>query len=132
MITNNLIDPFIMIRANKSIEWLAPDTLENYKSISSKFTNLYSQHDIEYKFNSHGFRCDEFDLPSELPIVFLGCSFTEGIGVRQNETWSHLLLEKIKQKTNKNIPYWNLSLASTGIDTQARNLYFLTNILNKK
>lgn len=132
MLTNNLIDPLIQNRANTSVRWLGSDSVLNYKEIVDKFPNLYSRYDIEYKFNSHGFRCDEFDIPSEIPIVFLGCSITEGIGIRQNETWSYLLLEKIKQKTNKYIPYWNLSLGGTGIDTQARNLYFLTNILNKK
>ena len=123
MLSTTLIDPVIQARANTSVEWLGTDRLYNYK---------YPYPDIEYKFNSHGFRCDEFELLSELPMVFLGCSFTEGIGLRQHETWSYLLLEKIRQKTNKNIPYWNLSLAGTGIDTQARNLYFLSNILNKK
>ena len=132
MIANSLIDPSIQSRANTTIEWLGSDTLRNYESISSRFPNHYSRHDIEYKFNSHGFRCDEFDLPSKVPIVFLGCSITEGIGIRQTETWSYLLLEKIRQKTNKNIPYWNLGLCATGIDTQARNLYSLSTILNTK
>jgi hypothetical protein len=132
MLSTTLIDPKIQARANTSTEWLNTDTLHRYVSISTNSHNPYSRYDIEYKFNSHGFRCDEFDIPSELPIVFLGCSFTEGIGLRQQETWSYLLLEKIRQKTNKNIPYWNLGIAGTGLDTQARNLYFLSNILNKK
>jgi|LakMenEpi03Aug12_release.lakeMendotaPanAssembly.Ray.scaffolds.fasta_scaffold385105_1 hypothetical protein len=132
MISNTLIDPSIQSRANTTTEWLGSDTLCNYEAISSRFPNHYSQHDIEYKFNGHGFRCDEFNMPSEIPIVFLGCSLTEGIGLRQTETWSYLLLEKIRQKTNKNIPYWNLGLCATGIDTQARNLYFLSTILNTK
>jgi hypothetical protein len=130
MLSTTLIDPVIQARANTSVEWLDTDTL--HRLISTNSHNPYSRYDIEYKFNSHGFRCDEFELLSELPMVFLGCSFTEGIGLRQHETWSYLLLEKIRQKTNKNIPYWNLGLGGTGLDTQARNLYFLANILNKK
>ena len=132
MLSNTLIDPKIQDRANTSMEWLGSDSLHRYVSISTNSHNPYSRYDIEYKFNSHGFRCDEFDIPSEIPIVFLGCSFTEGTGLKQNEIWAHLLLEKIRQKTNKNIPYWNLGLAGTGLDTQARNLYFLTTVLKKK
>lgn len=133
MINNNLIDSkFLYYRANTHTRWLATDTIENYTIASARDTNLYSITDIDYKFNKYGFRCDEFTLPSELPIVFLGCSFTEGIGIRQHETWSYKLLEKIRLKTNKNIPYWNLGLAGTSLDTQARHLYFLTTLLNIK
>ena len=128
VMTNTLIDStFMYARANSSVQWLGTDTPANYKA-----PNLYLPTDIEYKFNSHGFRCDEFSLPSELPIVFLGCSFTEGVGLHQHETWSYQLIEKIRNKTNKNIPYWNLGLGGTGIDTQSRLLYFLTTILNIK
>ena len=133
MINNNLIDfAFMSHRANTAARWLATDTLANYMEAIKKAPSLYTLNDIDYKFNSHGFRCDEFTLPSELPIVFLGCSFTEGIGIRQHETWSYKLLEKIREKTNKNIPYWNLGFAGSGLDTQARHLYFLTTLLNIK
>ena len=133
MINNQLIDfAFISSRASTSSTWLAPDTLDNYTESIKNAPNLYTYTDIDYQFNSHGFRCDEFTLPSELPIVFLGCSITEGIGIRHHETWSYQLLEKIRKKTNKNIPYWNLGLSGSGLDTQARHLYFLTTLLNIK
>lgn len=133
MTISNLIDKDIAERANTTLQWLGSDNLENYnESIKNGIKPKYGIGTIGYKFNNHGFRCDDFDLPSELPIVFFGCSITEGIGIHQYETWSYLLLEKIRKKTNKNIPYWNMGLGGTGIDTQARNLYFLTSILNIK
>jgi hypothetical protein len=133
MYSNKLIDLRIAKRANSITNWHSLDNLTNYNEVVKKgIISNYKPGDIKYKFNNHGFRCDNFELPSELPIVFLGCSTTEGIGIHQHETWSYLLLENIRKKTNKNIPYWNLGLAGTGIDTQARNLYFLTTLLNIK
>jgi hypothetical protein len=133
MSTNNLIDTYITDRAGTTKQWLPSDTFINYaNNLKNGKTSSYGIGEIEYKFNNHGFRCDEFELPSELPIVFLGCSITEGIGLHQRETWSYQLLEKIREKTKKNIPYWNLALGASGIDTQVRNLYFLTSILNVK
>jgi len=92
--------------------------------------NLYRADEIEYKFNSHGFRCDEFNIVTTLPIVFSGCSITEGTGLHQHETWSYLLLEKIREKTNKIIPYWNIGVAASSIDTQAEYLHWLTTTQN--
>ena len=117
-------------RANLVEQWLSTDTLDKFSLITESGPNLYKLGDIEYKFNSRGFRCDEFDAASDLPVLFLGCSITEGVGLRQHETWSYLLLEKIREKTNKVIPYWNLGLAASGIDTQARLLHSLTTTLN--
>ncbi len=113
-------------RKNLTIPWCGTDKLENYKSNTQFGPNLYTQNELEYKFNSDGFRCDEFTLPSDLNIVFLGCSCTEGIGLPIEQTWSYILLEKIKHKTKKNIPYWSLAVGGSGFDAQSENLYWLS------
>lgn len=41
---------------------------------------------ITYKFNSHGFRSEEFD-PNADNLVALGCSFTMGIGLPVQDVW---------------------------------------------
>ncbi len=109
-------------RANQIHNWLPSDSLENYSSKD----NLYKIDEFSYSFNSNGFRCDDFTQYSELPIVFLGCSCTEGIGLPLEQTWSHILYTKVVQATNKKIPYWNLALGGTGIDTQASLLYWIS------
>ena len=62
---------------------------------------------VEYKFNDYGYRAS-FDyeplLDSE-KIVCIGCSFTEGVGLYENETWPYILSQKI------GLPYLNLGLA---------------------
>lgn len=119
-------------RANTTAQWSERDSLENYKSTTGTGLNLYSDSDIIYKYNNHGFRCDNFEGKSELPILFIGCSFTEGIGVPAEQIWSNLLLEKIKTKTQKKIPYWSVSISAAGVDTIATNLYWFYKTFNKK
>ena len=49
----------------------------------------WTEDSIEYKFNSHGFRCNEFnDSPA---IMFLGCSLTFGIGMPKESCWTYLV-----------------------------------------
>lgn len=55
-----------------------------------------------YTFNEHGFRGDSL-LSSGIKIMSVGCSHTEGIGVNDNETWSHLLSRKIKDGIDINL-----------------------------
>jgi hypothetical protein len=113
-------------RANKEFEWYPTDTVEQYKPFNDYGANLYKPGDFTYKFNSDGFRCDEFDLKSELPILFIGCSVTEGIGLPVEHTWSYLLHQEIRKLTGKNIPYWNIAQGGAGIDTQASLMYWLS------
>jgi len=89
---------FYKEHANKSLDWLPMDTKELYeKNLKEKY-QLLKQHDwidksFTYKFNSHGFRCNEFtDKPT---IMFLGCSFTCGIGLPIEFIWPELLSKNL-------------------------------------
>jgi hypothetical protein len=126
------INSYLKFRANTSDEWATSDTLENYKEYHDfyKSYNLYKPKDFLYKYNDYGFRCDDFSSPTDINIVFLGCSVTCGIGLPIEQVWSHLLLEKIRKKTNKNITFRNLAVGGTGLDIQSTNLYWF-NRLNK-
>ena len=46
-----------------------------------------------YKFNSHGFRADEFT--NEPSVMFLGCSMTMGVGIELELTWAHLVAKEL-------------------------------------
>jgi hypothetical protein len=118
--------PYLERRFNKSHFWCPCDTKENYKEEHNGEKNLYKPGDFMYTYNSLGFRCDDFNSPSDINILFLGCSFTEGIGLPAEETWAYKLLSIIRKETNKNIAYWNLALGGTGIDTQANLLYWFS------
>ena len=82
---------------------------------------------ISYKRNSWGHRCKDIkDLDKNNYILTIGCSFTEGIGLEQEKTYTHVLAEKL------NCDYYNLGLGGSGIDAVLHNLtMWLTNILDK-
>tara|TARA_R110000782_G_scaffold98827_2_gene184309 strand:- start:3415 stop:4134 length:720 start_codon:yes stop_codon:yes gene_type:complete len=77
---------------NQTAAWDLSDSKELYqKNISKSATRQkmvdagYFDIDIEYKFNSHGFRTHEVDTPAD--ILCFGCSYTMGTGVHNYETW---------------------------------------------
>jgi hypothetical protein len=121
----------IQALAKTSSPWEGTDTKENYRFSTPLGKNLYSQTDITYAHNECGFRCDDFGQVSELPILFLGCSNTFGVGVKLEETWTYLLHSKIKEATKKNIPYWSLAHPGFGVDSNARSVYWFAKHFQK-
>lgn len=101
--------------------------LKEHPALALERTKTYS-----YKYNNQGFRCDDFTSTSELPIVFLGCSHTSGVGLEIQDVWSNILLKKIKDYTGKNIPFWNLATPGSSIDRQAMTLEKHIHKLNPK
>lgn len=65
--------------------------------------------EIEYKLNSQGYRCNEFNNQE---ILVLGCSQTEGHGLPLELTWPYL----ISKKMNKD--YINLAKGGEGAQAQ--------------
>lgn len=75
------------------------------------------------KMNSHRFRSDEFiDSHDGKHILFSGCSVTYGVGLKDNEIWSSLLFNKIKEK-EKVSGYYNLAIPGTGIFDIVINIF---------
>lgn len=124
-----------LLRKGLHLQWLPSDSENNYKHLQPDGTVNYGRNEVSYILNSHGFRCDEFDEPADLPVLFLGCSFTEGIGLPLNETWSHFLLNKIRSMghySGKKIPHWSLALGGYGVDTAARLFYTYGHLVKPK
>ena len=78
--------------ASKTVYWDTSDSkelyLKNIKDLNTRqqLENLgYIDTVIEYKFNSDGFRTQEFD--QTVDMACFGCSFTMGTGVHVGETW---------------------------------------------
>jgi len=120
-------------RANTTIKWIFEgEELQYYQFIEKGIIKATDDHNINYKFNSEGYRCDNFTDQSELPVVFLGCSMTEGIGVKFENLWRSRVLSRIRTITGKKIPHWSLALAGAGIDDQSRRLYEFSQRVNIK
>lgn len=69
--------------------------------------NNWTKDSITYHINEHGFRSGKFQ---ENGIVFLGCSFTHGLGLALEDTWVY----KVAQEFN--LPINNLGKVAYGGD----------------
>lgn len=115
-----------MIDPDKNFDWEFNFKNEYYRNDSpqlwsaSRIPTLVTK--VGYCMNSYGYRCDEFNLKSELPIVFMGCSHTFGLAVPIEDTWAYRTVSNIRDKTKKTIPYWNLARNGSSVDLQFWNL----------
>lgn len=105
--------------ASTSIDWLPSDTATLYQdNVKKKFTkrqlidNGWYGTSIEYKFNQHGFRCNEFSNTKN--IMFLGCSYTSGVGLPLEDTFSSIVAKQL------NLENYNLGLGGSSNMTAFR------------
>jgi hypothetical protein len=110
--------------ANKSLAWLPMDTKDLYeKNLINKY-ELLKKYDwidtnITYNFNNQGFRCADFeDGPSGPSVIFLGCSFTLGIGLPKKDIFPTLVSNEL------NLTCYNLAQAGSSSDTAFRLGYY--------
>lgn len=99
------------------LEWLPSDTKSLFESnIKDRFDDLekfgWLSKRISYKFNSQGFRCEEFT--DKGTAMFLGCSNTMGIGIPFDETWAYIVAKNLKLQNA------NLGLGAGASDTAFR------------
>jgi hypothetical protein len=102
-------------KANCAIE-------ENYKKL--KDLGWLEPNTITYKYNSQGFRDDEFD--QQPAGIALGCSHTMGTGIRIEHAWPSQLQNLLGQKI------WNLGSGGAALDTCYRLLEYWIENLNVK
>jgi hypothetical protein len=103
--------------ANMTLDWLPMDTESLYKkNLKLRYANLekngWIDNPFTYKFNSNGFRCDEFS--HQTTIMFLGCSHTCGIGLPIDTIWPELVTKELKMKCA------NLGIGGGSSDTAFR------------
>lgn len=106
--------------ANKTLFWLPTDTkerwIENCKdsSIKQYFNSQGWDHDkaISYTFNQYGFRSRKFDCKEF--FITLGCSFTVGTGLNQEQSWPEQLSKML------DLPVYNLGVYGCAFDTCVR------------
>lgn len=106
-----------------TLHWFGTDTydlhLKNLKYNYKELNDLgFIDKTIEYKINSMGFRCEEFE--SYHSIIFLGCSCTFGLGLHLYDTWPYLVSK------NLNLRSINLSISGGSNDSAFRvfNQYY--------
>ena len=87
--------------SNSTLAWSGYDSLERWKAHNKKkhtreqLINLgYTDESITYKYNEYGFRTEPFHDKGN-SIIFLGCSYTVGIGVRYEKTMPYIVSRKL-------------------------------------
>jgi hypothetical protein len=107
---------------NQVLSWRSPDSKETFEKncADSEKKELLNRlgwlepNCITYKYNSFGFRDEEFD--SRDCGIALGCSHTEGIGISEESTWPRVLSKLVGTHI------WNLGVCGSSIDTAFRLL----------
>jgi hypothetical protein len=95
---------------------------ENYKKLNN--LGWLEPNVITYKYNSQGFRDDDFD--QQPAGIALGCSHTMGTGVPVEHAWPSQLQRMLGQKV------WNLGVGGAALDTCYRLLEYWIEHLNVK
>ena len=103
--------------ANKIVNWVSSDTQDEYDVNLLRHPEKLQEHgwlgiDIEYRFNSEGFRTDEF--VEEGRFLAFGCSFTSGEGLPLYQIWSTIVSDHLR------IPYYNLGVCGASNMTMFR------------
>jgi hypothetical protein len=133
MLEYNFLYPIRKQLKNITCDFIGGDTDTQYKENlkNPQYKDLIPTEYFNYKYNNYGFRCDDFTDYNQhkYRILFLGCSDTEGLGLPLKESWAYKLLHRINEDFNQKIPYWNISMAGSGLDQQVRALYQLNDIL---
>lgn len=113
MIVNAALQPV----KNDTVFWLTSDTEDLYQqnlrdSGKRKLLEEWGWIDVEiqYSFNSHGFRSIEFD--DRPAIAVFGCSHTQGIGLHYHQVWHQQLSKKLNDK-----PIFNFGIGGASADT---------------
>lgn len=101
----------------QELDWLGTDSMTRYQdNLKNRYDDLkrfgWIDKKVSYKFNSLGFRCDDFD--GSPCAMFLGCSNTIGVGIPLEETWAQLVAKSLGLKCA------NLGIGASSPDTAFR------------
>jgi len=74
--------------ANTTQDWYSGDSAENFRDNYDEISPYFQKAVIDYSWNAYGYRTPyDFDnMPDKFALCF-GCSYTEGVGVGEHDTW---------------------------------------------
>lgn len=118
--------------ANTTRSWLGSDSQEHFDNnmCDAQRRAQIQKHGydhpnaITYVFNSHGFRCSEFDHRDN--FIALGCSHTAGVGVAEYQSWPSLVSQRL------GLACYNLAVGAGSMDTCMRLLYHYVDLLEPR
>lgn len=107
-----------------TLDWCGTDGEGKWKYHLEKYPynkdiKYYQQNPIKYKFNNYGYRTPYDFVQNDEVNIFLGCSYTLGVGLDIEDTWGYQLNELLS-----NYKFVNLAQGGLGIENQFRLLYY--------
>lgn len=128
---DEIITAFNQDFTSGTFEWIPSDSYqkftqnltkhsENKDSMFYRSLMFYKDNPIVYSINKEGFRDDPLDTKPQEVDLYLGCSFTFGIGVHTENTWVY------KVQKYLNFPSINASVPGSGVMTHYRMLVMLS------
>lgn len=106
--------------ANKKVSWFSSDSQDQYLSNlkDSKKKKLleefeWTDSNVTYTFNSHGFRSDEF-VNNNNSLMILGASIVIGTGVSDDDVWTKIVADKLGMQ------HYNLGISGGSNDSSFR------------
>lgn len=110
---------------NINLKWYPSDTEELFashienKDMQSLLNKLGWADDngkpteINYNLNQFGFRCKNITPECDKGILFLGCSHTFGVGLKEEQTFAKIVSNKLKREC------YNFGMPGKGLDVSA-------------
>lgn len=87
---------------------------------------VYRKLPVEYKYNSLAFRCEEHTSLKDDYILFSGCSFTEGVGLKLETSYPYVVANEL------GTTYYNLALGGTGPSVVTHNMKMFLSLMQHK
>jgi hypothetical protein len=98
------------IPASSELLWVPADT-------PTKASGVYKDVRITYKTNAHGWRSREIDPASpNKKIMFVGCSYTMGIGLPYEDVWTSIATRHIEEALGEPVEQHNFGYGAHGND----------------
>ena len=105
--------------------WYPMDSEERFHAVKEQFESEkgvpfpWTEECVSYNLDRYGFRGNTLPSnPVENSLMALGCSYTFGVGIKEEQTWTTLLGKHL------NIPAYNLGAPAQGYETMFRLLHY--------
>lgn len=115
--------------AGQTLNFSSGDDQERFEELLQTMPQdwIYRTQEVTYCYNKYGHRCKELeDINLDNYILFTGCSHTEGVGLKLEDTFPYKVAEAL------NCDYYNFGMAATGIDVLEYNLTTWLSKIKKK
>ena len=114
------------VKRNSTVNWFFRDNEENFNKLKLNPPHNdwnFTKDNVNYTYNSLGYRGDEPSLPSNFTILVCGSSSTFGTGLDDKQIWPYYLKQKFCKEKITNTKLINLGVAGVPNDYIVRLLF---------